>query len=83
VVAGRRAFRWLLVGTLVAAAGCTGGGSGSSNGSRGGGAAPQGRSGGTLAIALLDPGPLDPARADRLEDEIVHGLALIQNSEPT
>jgi ABC-type transport system substrate-binding protein len=73
VVAGRRAFRWLLVGTLVAAAGCTGGGSGSSNGSRGGGAAPQGRSGGTLAIALLDPGPLDPARADRLEDEIVLG----------
>jgi oligopeptide transport system substrate-binding protein len=73
VVAGRRAFRWLLVGALVAAAGCTGGGSGSSNGSRGGGAAPQGRSGGTLAIALLDPGPLDPARADGLEDEIVLG----------
>jgi oligopeptide transport system substrate-binding protein len=76
VVAGRRAFRWLLVVTLVAAAGCTGGGSGgpgSSNGSRGGGAAPQGRSGGALAIALLDPGPLDPARADRLEDEIVLG----------
>ncbi|HJW64191.1 MAG TPA: hypothetical protein VJ849_11880, partial [Actinomycetes bacterium] len=73
MVAGRRAFRWLLVGTLVAVAGCTGGGSGgpgSSNGPRGGGAAPQGRSGGTLAIALLDPGPLDPARADRLEDEI-------------
>ena len=73
MVAGRRAFRWLLVGALVAAAGCTGGGSGSSNGSRGGGATPQGRSGGTLAIALLDPGPLDPARADRLEDEIVLG----------
>ena len=48
-------------------------GPGSSDGSRGGGAAPQGRSGGTLAIALLDPGPLDPARADRLEDEIVLG----------
>ena len=73
MAAGRRAFRWLLVGTLVAAAGCTGGGSGSSNGSRGGGAAPQGRSGGTLAIALLDPGPLDPARADSPEDEIVLG----------
>ena len=74
MVAGRRAFRWLLVvdpgrrgrvhGRWVAAR---------SNGSRGGGAAPQGRSGGTLAIALLDPGPLDPARADRLEDEIVLG----------
>ena len=62
-----------MVLALVAAAGCTGGGSGSSNGSRGGGAAPQGRSGGTLAIALLDPGPLDPARADGLEDEIVLG----------
>ena len=73
MVAGRRAFRWLLVVTLVAAAGCTGGGPGSSNGSRGGGAAAQGRSGGTLAIALLDPGPLDPARADRPEDEIVLG----------
>jgi oligopeptide transport system substrate-binding protein len=75
VVAGRRAIRWLLVGTLVAAAGCTGGGSGGpgADGSRGGGAAPQGRSGGTLAIALLDPGPLDPARADGLEDEIVLG----------
>jgi oligopeptide transport system substrate-binding protein len=75
VVAGRRAVRWLLVGTLVAAAGCTGGGSGGpgADGSRGGGAAPRGRSGGTLAIALLDPGPLDPARADGLEDEIVLG----------
>jgi oligopeptide transport system substrate-binding protein len=76
VVAGRRAFRWLVVVTLVAVAGCTGGGGSDgpgSGGSGGGGAAPQGRSGGTLAIALLDPGPLDPARADRLEDEIVLG----------
>jgi oligopeptide transport system substrate-binding protein len=65
---------WLAVVTLIALAGCTGGGgSDGSGGSRGGGAAPQGRSGGTLAIALLDPGPLDPARADRLEDEIVLG----------
>ena len=47
-----------------------GGGSVLSSG-RGSGA--QGRSGGTLAVALLDPGPLDPARADGLEDEIVLG----------
>jgi ABC-type transport system substrate-binding protein len=60
----------------VAVAGCTGGGgsdrSGADGGSGGGGAS-QGRSGGTLAIALLDPGPLDPARADALEDEVVLG----------
>ena len=37
------------------------------------GGTPRGRSGGTLAIALLDPGPLDPARADGLEDEVVLG----------
>jgi oligopeptide transport system substrate-binding protein len=54
-------------------AGCTGGGSDASGGTRGGGAAARGRSGGTLAIALLDPGPLDPARADRPEDELVLG----------
>jgi oligopeptide transport system substrate-binding protein len=70
--------RWLpaLVVALVVVAGCTGGGGsdvpGSSGGS-GGGGAPRGRSGGTLAIALLDPGPLDPARADTLEDEVVLG----------
>jgi peptide/nickel transport system substrate-binding protein/oligopeptide transport system substrate-binding protein len=62
---------------LVAAAGCTGGGGGdgpgAAGGSGGGGGASQGRRGGTLAIALLDPGPLDPARADGLEDEIVLG----------
>ncbi|MDF2742180.1 MAG: peptide transporter substrate-binding protein [Actinomycetia bacterium] len=62
---------------LVAVAGCTGSGggdgSGASGGSGGGGAGSGGRSGGTLAIALLDPGPLDPARADGLEDEIVLG----------
>ena len=49
------------------------GGAGSSNGSPRRGSGAPGRSGGTLAIALLDPGPLDPARADRLEDEIVLG----------
>ena len=69
--------RWLLlVLALVLVAGCTGGGGpdapGSSGGS-GGGGTPRGRSGGTLAIALLDPGPLDPARADGLEDEVVLG----------
>jgi oligopeptide transport system substrate-binding protein len=74
---GRRAtaVRWLLAVALVAGAGCTGGGGGDgadpSGGSGGGGS--QGRTGGTLAIALLDPGPLDPARADGLEDEIVLG----------
>jgi oligopeptide transport system substrate-binding protein len=65
-----------VVAALVAVAGCTGGGGrdtpGTSGGS-GGGAPAQGRRGGTLAIALLDPGPLDPARADSLEDEIVLG----------
>jgi ABC-type transport system substrate-binding protein len=61
-----------LVVALVAA-GCTGGGSGSTARPPDGGAAPRGRVGGTLAIALLDPGPLDPARADGLEDEIVLG----------
>jgi oligopeptide transport system substrate-binding protein len=69
-------LRWLLVVALVAVAGCTNGGGtdapGASAGT-GGGAARQGRSGGTLAIALLDPGPLDPARAEGLEDEIVVG----------
>jgi oligopeptide transport system substrate-binding protein len=58
---------------VLLVAGCTGGGSGSPDRSPGGGATPRGRVGGTLAIALLDPGPLDPARADGLEDEIVLG----------
>jgi oligopeptide transport system substrate-binding protein len=73
VAVGRR--RWLVVVALVAVAGCTsgGGGGGSGSGPGGGGGASRGRSGGTLAIALLDPGPLDPARADRLEDEVVLG----------
>ena len=72
VAVGRR--RWLVVVALVLVAGCTsGGGGGSGSGSGGGGGAPRGRSGGTLAIALLDPGPLDPARADHLEDEVVLG----------
>jgi ABC-type transport system substrate-binding protein len=73
VAVGRR--RWLVVVALVLVAGCTSGGGdgGSGSGSGGGGGAPRGRSGGTLAIALLDPGPLDPARADRPEDEVVLG----------
>jgi ABC-type transport system substrate-binding protein len=70
-------LRWLGVVVLVAVAGCTGGGGpdapGASGGTGGGGAAPQGRRGGTLAIALLDPGSLDPARADGLQDEVVLG----------
>jgi ABC-type transport system substrate-binding protein len=68
------------IGTLVAVAvaGCTSGGGSdrpgaTADGSGGGGGAPQGRRGGTLSIALLDPGPLDPARAEGLEDEIVLG----------
>ena len=65
--------RWLVAVALVAVAGCTGGGEAGPGGSGGGGVAPQGRRGGTLAIALLDPGPLDPARAAGLEDEIVLG----------
>ncbi|HET9291536.1 MAG TPA: ABC transporter substrate-binding protein, partial [Actinomycetes bacterium] len=73
VAVGRR--RWLVVVALALVAGCTSGGGdgGSGSGSGGGGGAPRGRSGGTLAIALLDPGPLDPARADRPEDEVVLG----------
>jgi len=69
-------LRRLLAVALVAVAGCTGGGGdapGTAGGSGGGGAAAQGRRGGTLAIALLDPGPLDPASADGLQDEVVLG----------
>ena len=69
--------RLLAIVALVAVAGCTGGGGsdrpGGSGGSGGGGGAPQGRRSGTLSIALLDPGPLDPARAEGLEDEVVLG----------
>jgi oligopeptide transport system substrate-binding protein len=76
-VVARRFLRWLAIVALVAAAGCTGGRGAdtpcASGGPGGGGAATQGRRGGTLAIALVDPGPLDPARADTLEDEIVLG----------
>jgi oligopeptide transport system substrate-binding protein len=77
-----RPLRWLLVMALVAVAlvavaGCTSGGgsggSGTADGSGGGGAATQGRRGGTLSVAVLDPRPLDPARADGLEDELVLG----------
>jgi oligopeptide transport system substrate-binding protein len=67
---------WLLLVALVAVAGCTGGGGSDrpgTAGTGGGGVAPQGRRGGTLSIALLDPGPLDPARAEGLEDEVVLG----------
>jgi ABC-type transport system substrate-binding protein len=68
--------RLLAIVALVAVAGCTGGGGsdrpGATGGSGGGGAL-QGRRGGTLSIALLDPGPLDPARAEGLEDEVVLG----------
>jgi ABC-type transport system substrate-binding protein len=77
--ARRRAVRSLAVVVALAVAGCTGGGSdgsggsGGAGGSHGGGVAPGGRSGGTLAVALLDPGPLDPARADGLEGEVVLG----------
>jgi ABC-type transport system substrate-binding protein len=74
----RRPPGWLaalvLVLALAAVAGCTGGGKrGAPGASGGGGAAASGRRGGTLAIALLDPGPLDPARADGLSDEVVVG----------
>jgi oligopeptide transport system substrate-binding protein len=66
--------RLLAVLLLAAVAGCTGGGPDRPGaGGPGGGAATQGRRGGTLAIALLDPGPLDPARADGLADEVVLG----------
>jgi ABC-type transport system substrate-binding protein len=61
---------------LLTLAGCTGGGSDRAEApgrTQGGGAAPQGRRGGTLAVALLDPGALDPARGDGLEDEVVLG----------
>jgi oligopeptide transport system substrate-binding protein len=72
--ARRRAVRSLAVVVALLLGGCTGGRSDGPDGSggSGGGAAP-GRSGGTLAIALLDPGPLDPAQADGLEDEVVLG----------
>jgi ABC-type transport system substrate-binding protein len=77
VTGGRVALvRWLVVVALIAVAGCTNGGGSAapgSSGGPGGGAARQGRSGGTLAIALLDPGPLDPTRAEGLEDEVVLG----------
>ena len=56
---------------MVVVAGCTGGGPGER--ARSGPTAPQPGTGGTLAIALLDPGSLDPARAEDLEDEVVVG----------
>jgi oligopeptide transport system substrate-binding protein len=66
-----RARRLAVAVALAVLAGCTGGGSGErprpTPTTR-----PPG-TGGTLAIALLDPGSLDPARAEDLEDEVVAG----------
>jgi oligopeptide transport system substrate-binding protein len=76
VIAVRRRTAVLALLVLAAAAGCTsGGGSDAPGGSggTGGGGGSRGRTGGTLAIALLDPGPLDPGRAEGLEDEVVLG----------
>jgi peptide/nickel transport system substrate-binding protein/oligopeptide transport system substrate-binding protein len=79
VIAVRRRTAVLALVALLAfaaVAGCTsGGGSDAPGGSggTGGGGANRGRTGGTLAIALLDPGPLDPGRAEGLEDEVVLG----------
>jgi oligopeptide transport system substrate-binding protein len=56
---------------LVLAAGCTGGGSGERPQPAPTATTPG--AGGTLAIALLDPGSLDPARAVGLEDQVVVG----------
>jgi oligopeptide transport system substrate-binding protein len=72
----RRLSAGVALALVLSLAGCTLGGRGDGHGASGGsggGAAPQGRRGGTLAIALLDPGPLDPARADGLADEVVLG----------
>ena len=67
-----RARRFAVVAAVLAVlAGCTGGGSGEP--ARPGPTAPRPGTGGTLAIALLDPGSLDPARAEDLEDEVVVG----------
>jgi oligopeptide transport system substrate-binding protein len=66
-----RARRLAVAAALVVVAGCTGGGSGER--ARPGATAPRPATGGTLAIALLDPGSLDPAQADDLEDEVVVG----------
>jgi ABC-type transport system substrate-binding protein len=72
----RRLTAVLALVALATVAGCTSGGGsdapGASSGTGGGGAY-RGRTGGTLAIALLDPGPLDPGRAEGLEDEVVLG----------
>jgi oligopeptide transport system substrate-binding protein len=75
VIAVRRRTAVLALLALAAVAGCTSGGSDAPGGSggSGGGGAYRGRTGGTLAIALLDPGPLDPGRAEGLEDEVVLG----------
>jgi oligopeptide transport system substrate-binding protein len=76
VIAVRRRTAVLALLALAAVAGCTSGGGSdapSGSGGTGGGGAYRGRTGGTLAIALLDPGPLDPGRAEGLEDEVVLG----------
>jgi oligopeptide transport system substrate-binding protein len=66
-----RARRLAVAVALAALAGCTGGGSGERD--RPAPATRPPGTGGTLAIALLDPGSLDPARATDLEDEVVVG----------
>jgi oligopeptide transport system substrate-binding protein len=66
-----RARRLAVAAALAVLAGCTGGGSGER--ARPGTTAPPPATGGTLAIALLDPGSLDPALAQDLEDEVVVG----------
>jgi len=66
-----RARRFAVAAVLAVLAGCTGGGSGERAGP--GPTAPPPAAGGTLTIALLDPGSLDPARAEDLEDEVVVG----------
>jgi oligopeptide transport system substrate-binding protein len=66
-----RALRLAVAVALAVLAGCTGGGSGE-RGRPVPATRPPG-TGGALAIALLDPGSLDPARATDLEDEVVVG----------
>ena len=72
VAAGRRAFRWLLVGGLVAAA-CTGRVRLVRTGPAAGERRPVAAAAATARHRPARPRPLDPARADRLEDEIVLG----------
>jgi oligopeptide transport system substrate-binding protein len=66
-----RARRLAVAVALAILAGCTGGGSGER--ARPTPTTRPPGTGGGLAIALLDPGSLDPARATDLEDEVVVG----------